>query len=166
MWRYNWYAHNQTLSSTSVSLAVHGAWLLVTLRYYALTHCSTCNADYSRCVHALGLQSIGGFDFDLLLWFGMLWRVMRLYCSTGVILSWIHATRLSSLCCGYECSCRLAWPWIIMDSDIRGGFFHEITASYLDRLRWVLWLFSVSLDDTWQLNSHFTLDRALDFFFL
>ena len=165
MWRYNWYAHNQTLSSTSVSLAVHGAWLLVTLRYYALTHCSTCNADYSRCVHALGLQSIGGFDFDLLLWFGMLWRVMRLYCSTGVILSWIHATRLSSLCCGYECSCRLARPWI-MDSDIRGGFFHEITASYLNRLRWVLWLFSVSLDDTWQLNSHYTLDRALDFFFL
>ena len=49
--------------------------LSVVLQHYAMTHCSTCNVSSSRCVHALGLvQSIGGFDFDLLLWSGMLWR--------------------------------------------------------------------------------------------
>ena len=101
------------------SLLLLWAWLRmvwdlsVILHHYAMIHCSTCNAYYSRCVHALGLQSIGGFDFDLLLWSGMLWRLIWLYCWTGVFSSWIHATQISSLSCGYDCSCRLARPWIL-----------------------------------------------------
>ena len=38
---------------------------------------------------------------------------MVVYCWTGVFSSWIHATQISSLCCGYDCSCRLARPWIL-----------------------------------------------------
>ena len=142
--------------------------LSVLLQHYAMTHCSTCNAYSSWCVHALGLvQSFGGFDFDLLLWSGMLWRLIWLYIAG--LECFLHGSMQP------ESLAFVLWIWLqlsigstmdSMSSDDRGGFFHDMAAhtstDYDEYCDYSLF----HLYDTWQLNSHYVLDRALDFFFL
>ena len=139
------YTYVQTLASASVSLAAHGERSISDI-------VALCNDPllHMQCVLSLVRACIGiTIYWRLGLWLNPVIRhAMERdgveYCSNGAILSCILATRVSSLCWGYECSCRSAWPWIFMNSDGRGGFFHEMTASYLGRLRWVLWWFYTS----------------------
>ena len=120
--------------------------LSVTLQHYAMTHCSTCNAYYSRCVHALGLQSIGGFDFDLLLWSGMLWRLVWMYIAE--LECFLHGSmQPESLACAVDMTAVVDW---LNHGFYEFGWSRWLLSWYgrsnLDRLRWVLWLwlFSVS----------------------
>ena len=142
--------------------------LSVILQHYAMTHCSTCNAHYSWCVNALGLQSNGGFDYDLLLWSSMLWRLIWLYIAG--LECFLHGSMQP------ESLAFVLWIWLrlsiglTMDSisldNRRGGFFHDMAAQtstdYDEYCDYSLF----HLYDTWQLNSHYVLTRALDFFFL